>query len=303
MPGVRPAVAAVLGLVLGLSGQIGVARAQQGPSAPASGAALRPDTVRVGEQFTLGLSVAGSEKADVRFPPLLNLEAEVEQLRPVEARWEDAGGGSWRARYVLAAWKAGTWPFPPVTVEVDGVTVSLTPPPVQVMSVLPAASEGPLPLEGPRGPEPVRRFPWWLLLLLLALALLWWLLRRLRKTDEEMDAPQLVDPALETREALERLKKSLEEGDLDLAAYYDGLEKVLRRYLAARRGWPPERPVREFVTAGGADPATDLEAGLLSLQARSGLVRFAHVRGARTIALGDADACLAWVEAEEAEAA
>ena len=46
-----------------------------------------------------------------------------------------------------------------------------------------------------------------------------------------------------------------------------------------------------------------MEAGLRSLQGRAGLVRFAHVAAAEAIALDDADACLAWVEAEEAEAA
>ena len=46
-----------------------------------------------------------------------------------------------------------------------------------------------------------------------------------------------------------------------------------------------------------------MEAGLRSLQGRAGLVRFAHVESPETVALDDADACLAWLEADEAEAA
>ncbi len=266
---------------------------------PATAAALAPDTVRVGDPFTLGLSIAGPRDAEVQFPPLVILAPELEQLRPVDVKWDAAGGGQWRARYRLAAWKAGTWTFPDVRVEWQGTQIMLSPPPVHATSVLPAASEGPLPLEGPWGPNNIRRFPWWLLLLLLALALLWWLLRRLRRTDERKE-PQWIDPAVAAREALARLRKDLEQDDVDLAAFYDGLEEIIRTYLAARRGWPRERPVREFVGEAIApgDPE-HVEAGLRSLQARSGLVRFAHVEAAAAAALEDADACLAWVEAEE----
>ena len=289
------AVLAVTAL-LGGTARAPVVRAQQRPGAAA---ALSPDTVRVGEPFILGLAVAGPEDAGVEFPPLLILASEIEQLSPVDVEWDAARGGRWRARYRLAAWKAGTWSFPDVRVEWQGGRLMLSPPAVHVTSVLPAASEGPLPLEGPWGPNKIRRFPWWLLLLLLAMALLWWLLRRLRRTEEE-EEPEWIDPAVAAREALVRLKRDLEHGDVDLAAFYDGLEEVLRRYLAARRGWPRQRPVREFVGEAVApgDPE-HVELGLRTLQARAGLVRFAHVEAAAAAALGDADACLAWVDAEE----
>ena len=282
--------------------------AQQGQeagsgSSPRAVAALEPDTVRVGDPFTLGLSIAGPREADVQFPPLVTLGAELEQLRPVNVKWDADGGGRWQARYRLAAWKEGTWTFPVVQVDWQGSEVSLSPPPVHVTTVLPAASEGPLPLDGPRGPRRIRGFPWWILLLLLAALFLWWLLRRLRRGEEEEDA-EWTDPAVDAREALARLKRDLEQGEVDLAAFYDGLEEVLRKYLAARRGWPPERPVREFVDEAAVDRRLEeLDAGLRSLQGRAGLVRFAHVTSAETSALDDADACLAWVDAEEAEAA
>jgi hypothetical protein len=286
------AVAALLGSTV----RAPVARAQP---RPAAAAALSPDTVRVGDPFILGLAVAGPEDAGVEFPPLLMLASEIEQLSPVDVEWDAASGGRWRARYRLAAWKAGTWSFPDVQVEWQGGQLMLSPPSVHVTSVLPAASEGPLPLEGPWGPNEIRRFPWWLLLLLLAMALLWWLLRRLRRTEEE-EEPEWIDPAEAAREALARLKRGLEQGEVDLAAFYDELEEILRRYLAARRGWPHQRPVREFVGEAVApgDPE-HVELGLRTLQARAGLVRFAHVEAAAAAALGDADACLAWVDAEE----
>ena len=262
-------------------------------------AVLAPDTVRVGEPYTLGLSVAAPREATVQFPPLLSLPAELEQLRPAEVGWEEDGGGQWRAHYRLAAWKAGIWSFPPVEVEWQGRHVELAPPPVHVISVLPAVSKGPQPLEGPRDPDPRRAFPWWLLLLLLALALLGWLLRRLRRPEVEHEEDE-VDPADAARTALAALKRDLEEGDIDLAAFYDGLETVLRRYLAARRDWPEERPVREFVgTRTVVEARTELRSGLRTMQVRAGLVRFAHVDATALAALLDADACLAWVEAEE----
>lgn len=291
------------GLAVGLAVRTPVAHAQQGREAatgtPRAVAALSPDTVKVGDPFTLGLSVAGPSDADVRFPPLVTLGSELEQLRPVDVKWNAAGGGSWRARYRLAAWKAGTWEIPEVQVDWQGTQLGLLPPAVHVTSVLPAASAGPLPLEGPWGPRRVRGLPWWLLLLLLALALLWWLLRRLRRP-EEQEETKWVDPAEEAREALARLKRDLEQDGVDLAAFYDGLEEVLRRYLAARRDWPTERPVREFVGETiVADDRADEKVSLRSLQDRAGLVRFAHVAAADAAALDDVDACLAWVEAEE----
>ena len=270
-----------------------------GTAAPRVAAVLAPDTVRVGEPFTLGLSVASPREATIQFPPLVSLAAELEQLRPADVEWSEDGGGQWRARYRVVAWKAGTWSFPPVEVEWKGRLVGLRPPPVHVVSVLPAASEGAQPLEGPRGPNAMRSFPWWLLLLLLALALLAWLLRRLRKTELEEEGHE-VGPADAARAALAALKRDLEQDGVDLAAFYDRLETILRRYLAARRGWPEERPVREFVgTRTVVEARAELSSGLSRMQDRAGLVRFAHVEAAAPAALLDADACLAWVEAEE----
>ena len=53
---------------------------------PATAAALAPDTVKVGDPFTLGLSIAGRRDAEVQFPALVTLAAELEQLRPVDVK-------------------------------------------------------------------------------------------------------------------------------------------------------------------------------------------------------------------------
>lgn len=267
---------------------------------PRARAVLDPDTVRVGEAFWLDVSVHAPREAEVEFPPLLRLGAELEQLRPPGIEWDGSGEGGWRARYRLVAWKAGRWSAAAVEVPVDGAARSVTVPPVQVVSVLPAAGEGPLQLQPPRGPWPAGGFPWWLLLLLLlALLVLWWLLRRLRQAPEEEEEEEIA-PAIAARRAIEELKRKLEAGQLDVAAYYDGLEEELRRYLAATRAWPPERPVRDFV----ANPSVirtppELRRDLRRMGDRAGLARFAHVSADPPVALRDADVCLAWMSAEE----
>ncbi len=272
--------------------------AQEPPSARAV-AVLTPDTIRVGEPFTLGVSVAAPPEAGVSFPPLLVLGPELEQLRPPTVSRDDVGGGS-RARYRLVAWKAGRWEIPTIALEWDDGRATARPPAVRVLSVLPAAPERPLQLEPPRGPVPRHGFPWWLLFLLLALVLLRWLLRRLRGEPFDVESEH-IDPSVAARRAFAALRTELENGDLDLASFYDGIETTLRRYLAATRDWPDERPVRDFVdTVSVPDLHPHLMTDLRSMRDRAGLVRFAHVSTATSAALGDADACLAWVDAEEA---
>lgn len=297
------------GLVLGLAtcglvGHAAPARSQEARppgdgSAARSAAILRPDTVRVGEPFILGLSVTASRDAEVDFPALIALDPPLDQLRPPRVRWDGSGGGAWRVRYRVVAWKEGSWAIPPVVVRVGDAPVELRPPPIEVTSVLPAAAEVPLQLEPPRGPIPVRPFPWWLLLLLLAAVLLWWSLRRLRREDRVEEEP--VDPAVAAREALALLKARLEGGELELALFYDGLEETVRRYLAARRGWSEVRPVRDFVQLRRErDDVRELTRAIVAMENRAGLVRFAHLTASREAALADADTCLAWVESEEA---
>jgi len=275
-------------------------RAQEGEvsgTRARAAAALDPDTVRVGEPFTLGLSVAGAGDDELHFPPLLPLEGRLEQLRAPEVRW-DGGAGVWRAYYRLVAWEAGEWSLPGLSVATVGGDVEVDVPPVHVTSVLPPTPERPLPLEGPRGPVPLHGFPWWLLLLLLAVALLWWLARRLRERGTPSEE-EWVDPAFAAREALDRLVAELQVGRLDIPEFYDGLERVVRGYLAARWGWSEVLPVRDFVHAHGTGSRSRLRDAVLSMEGRAGLVRFAHLATSQDAALRDADTCREWVGAAE----
>ena len=277
--------------------------AQEGPLAEQQTgqravAVLDPDTVRVGEPFTLAVAVPGARGDDVRFPPLLGLDGWVEQLRAPTVRWDGRAGG-WRAYYRLAAWREGDWSLPPISIDTSVGGLEVATPAIHVTSVLPASTERPLQLESPRSPRPIFGFPWWLLLLLLALALAWWLLRQWRRSEPREDEGS-IDPADAAREALARLKAGLETHELDLAEFYDGLERVVRHYLAARRGWSEALPVREFVHAGGGASASALRSEILSMEGRAGLVRFAHLAASRDAALRDAEICLEWVDAEEA---
>jgi hypothetical protein len=265
--------------------------------------ALSPDSVRVGEPFVLGISVRWPE-GEVVFPGLLDLDEELEQLEPVALAHDGEGRETWRAYYRLVAWQAGTIPIPEIAVDRSGESLVVRPPPINVISVLPADPPEPLRLRPPRPPEERRPFPWWLLLLLAALLLAAWLLRRMRKEDEAAEADVLtVHPAVSAREALVRLRAEVQGGRLAPEAFYDGLEEVVRTYLHARRGWPPTRPVRELSGAREllvSGDGREADAQLIHIQARAGLVRFAGVEGAREAAVADADSCLEWLEISEA---
>lgn len=294
--------AAVVASVLGTASLFASPRALHGQQSVGSatagdgaGAVLSPDTVRVGERFTLGLSVQFAGDTVV-FPALLPLGEEVEQLGPVRLRHE-RGRGLWRAYYGLVAWSSGTVSLPAVEVTRGEEILEVHPPTLAVLSVLPADPPAPLRLRPPRPPQEVWSFPWWLLLAVLAaLVLAAWLARRAARRRAEALAAleQPPDAALVAREALGRLRAGVAEGRIAPEEFYDRLEETLRAYLHARRGWPVERPVRDLEMAARPPDET-----LLGFQARAGLVRFARVSGGLAVAVRDADACLAWLEVSE----
>jgi hypothetical protein len=262
-------------------------------------AAIHPDTVRVGEPFTLGISFRASPDAVVRFPAVLNTGEELEQLE-ASAAWHESSGSVWRAYYRLTAWITGVVQLPELSVTVvdygsgarpAGREVILSTPAVTVASVLPADSAA-LSLRPARPPVPRRANSWLVALaILLALALLALVLRLVRAAARR---PQPVpDPAESAREALMALRAGAAEGRLPIAVFYDGLELAVRTYLHRRRGCPPTRPVRALLDGEPGD------ALLAEVQERAGLVRFAGAAGVRAAALSDADKCLAWLEAAE----
>ncbi len=262
-------------------------------------AVLLPDTVLVGEPATLGVSVRTS--AEPAFPAVLVLPEDLEQLGP--PRVGRTGDGAWRAAYRIAAWRAGTLSLPPVTVTLrDGAPVPVTPPALVVESVLPAGSEPAL-LRPPRLPEVGPEIPWALLIAALLAALLVgaWAVRRLRSRRGDgppLPVPVLRDPLEEARAGISALRVAVDEGRIGPAAFYDGLEAVLRRYLARARGRPAGLPVR-----GLADDPREAAAAapdLAALVARALPARFGALAVGREALLSDADAALAWLDAEEA---
>lgn len=274
--------------------------AQQARAAGA--AALVPDTVLVGEPVWLGLSIRAAEEP--AFPSVLPLPEELEQLGPPRVR--RTADGAWRAVYRLAAWRAGSLALLPVEVPRPGggPPVRIEPPGVVVTSVLPAEAEE-LSLRPPRVPE-LRPGVSWVLVLaaLLLAALLAWLLRRIRSARRlpvEGPGPAELDPAEEARQAVAGLRAAAAAGEIGPAKFYDGIEAILRRYLARARGRPPGRPVRGLPESGaGGGETGPADPRLAPLVERALPARFGALSVAGEELTGDADAVLAWLSAQEA---
>lgn len=252
--------------VAGLSAQSGV---------PALATAIDPDSVAVGETFTLGLTVSLPATGQVRFPAVLPLPEELEQRGAVEIR-SAREATDWRAYYTLVAWKAEAIRIPPieVTLERDGQPagpLTFVPPVVQVLSILPAGDPG-LELRDARPFLRVRAFPWWLLLLLIPLvALAWWTMRR-RRT-RLVSAPFLA-PAELALQDFARLRAQWASGAVSGDQFFDEYEHALRRYVDRTRTWSPGRALVGLTEAG----ATLIRALQSSLVVRFGRV-LAHDSG------------------------
>ncbi len=238
---------------------------------PVAVAAIQPDSVRVGEPFTVGITVVRPTPGEVRFPALLQLPDALEQRGAVQIR-ASADDTEWRAYYPLVAWRAEAPAIPRIEVELEaaGATRSLTvsPPALVVRSVLPAEVAD-LELREAKPFLRLRGFPWWILALLVGLAALaWWWWRRRAPA---LAASGALGPGALALAEFERLRGAWSRGDVRGDRFYDGYESVLRDYARATRGWSPSRGL--FGLAGG-------HAGLLEALRRSLLVRFARLREA-----------------------
>lgn len=256
--------------------------------------ALEPDTVRVGEPFTLGLTVRAEPGWRVRFPEILGLAEGFEQRAAVETFEERPT--TWRAYYRLVAWETPGGDLPPLELELatDGElhSVVVQPPPVHVRSVLPQDEQG-LELRPARPFLERARFPWLpVLLAALALAALAWWARRRRARDGGAAPTSREAPADRALRELGELEARWQSGSLDAARFYDGLEGTLRRYAETTRGWPPG-------TLIGSLPNGDRElAGVLR---RSALTRFGRLETRQAGPLGAIEVCRSWLEDERAE--
>jgi hypothetical protein len=274
-----------------------VAGATPPPAAPVTvpvriGVTINPDTVTVGERFTVLVRVRAPAGSTIEFPAATDSAAKVELAADAAIaapRLLPATAGAARemeqiAGYRMQAWDVDSQPLGlgPVVVR-SGIaerTISLASYTIFVRSVLPADTT----LHIPKPARDVLAFayPWWLKWLLLALgillaALLAWLLWRAYKRWKNRP----VHPAALAQREFFRIEKmglpDKNEGALHVALMVD----VMRNYLAARvEGVRASQTSGELVAAVRASAALDAEwtKGLAELLHQSDLAKFAAWR-------------------------
>ena len=207
--------------------------------------ALAPTAPTVGDhvQATLTLRVPTANlAADPRFPAWGKTwgEAEVESGgKPVKIS-EQGGSAVWEQKVVLAAFKTGSVPLPPVAVAIPyktGTVTAQTPAglALAVRSVIPPGEKDP----APRPPAPPRslslgRYFWWTLAALAlaclgAGALLW--LQRRRKG--ALGTAPALPPFEELAAEIDRLRR-----EPSMIVLHTGVSFALRRYLGRRLPFP-----------------------------------------------------------------
>ena len=240
---------------------------------------VSPDTVLVGQPFSLFIKVLAPKGVRFEFPPGPDTATQA-GIRPIELRGEKIVtmlGDTAVALYHLVAWDTGTQPlrFPDVRVTFEGQ--ERRPPlgdaSVFVKSVLPADTS----LRVPRPARPLIVLPvinWWLWLGILAAAilavLLWWVWRCWRQRPKPP-----VDPYVHARQefALIEARHLLEAGRH--AEYYAAIVDVTREYLAARvPGVRRSDTTSELLRA--MKPRDGVEAELPRLLEEADLVKFAR---------------------------
>ncbi|HEY5545036.1 MAG TPA: hypothetical protein VIK50_03185 [Gemmatimonadaceae bacterium] len=200
------------------------------------GVTITPDTVRVGDPFTVSVRVRAPLGASIEFPAAPDSGGPVELLDPVQiTTTADSAAIDQTASYRLAAWRVGTFqvPFGDVFVrqEIGNRRVEVSGVVVHVVSVLPADSAG----VEPKPQRAVFTFglPWWIWALALAvavaiLALIGWLWRRRRRRPTVREAPYaLAEREFDRVEAIGLLAAG------ERARHVSLMIEVLRDYLAA----------------------------------------------------------------------
>jgi hypothetical protein len=299
------------------------AGAVQPPAAPVTvpvriGVAVNPDTVTVGERFTVIVRVRAPAGSTIEFPAGTDSAARVDLAADVvvaEPRLLPVGAGSptemeQTAGYRMAAWDIETQPLGLGDIIVrSGIVerrIPLASYTVFVRSVLPADTT----LHVPKPARDVIPFayPWWLKWLLLALGVLlaavlaWWLWRVYRRWKNRP-----VHPAAFAQREFYRIEKlglpDRNEGALHVALMVD----VMRNYLAARvDGVRASHTSSELVAAARAAGVLEPQwgAGLAELLHQADLAKFAawRVDADRARALGaDARAVVERVESRFTE--
>ncbi|HMS02529.1 MAG TPA: hypothetical protein PKE51_06125 [Gemmatimonadaceae bacterium] len=266
------------------------AQAIGGGQAPAAaqvqaGVRVAPDTVQVGDPFTITVRVRVPGGARVVWPTLTDSTAVIAPRAPMQRRGDDApteGAREEIATFEVAAWDTGTvattWPPALVIIGTDTVPIRLADARVHVQSVLPADTS----LHTPRPAKPpfAAAVPWWTrwwpLLVALLLGALWWLWRRRRQRPSSAFAATPVIGAFErAQSAFDRLERlALMEAGEPGRAVTLALE-IVRRYLAARvpRTTPAQTSV-ELLAAVADDTRVPVDA-LRALLVSADTVKYA----------------------------
>lgn len=240
---------------------------------------VSPDTVLIGQPFSLFIKVLAPKGVRFEFPAGPDTAAQ-NGVRPIELRGEKIVsmlGDTAVALYRLVAWDIGTQPLriPEVRVTFQGQerTPSLAGASVFVKSVLPADTS----LRVPKPARPLIVLPvfdWlrWLAILaaLIAVILGWWAWRRYRNRPKPP-----IDPYVRAQQEFARIeaRRLLETGEPEehVAAMVD----VVREYLAARvPGVRRSDTTTELLRA--MKPRDGVESELPQLLDRADMVKFAR---------------------------
>ncbi|MBL0172289.1 MAG: hypothetical protein IPP90_16505 [Gemmatimonadaceae bacterium] len=247
------------------------------------GTMVRPDTVLVGDPFTLTVTIEAPVGTTVQWPTIGDTAAVVVMRAPTRVTSEDRDGMRREtAEYALTAWDVGTLPLglPEATVRTpDGVrAVPLRSARIVVMSVLPADTS----LHVPKPARALfpRVVPWWeawwpAAVAVVALMLLWgaWYRRRHRVVNRVVAPLDVFARAMHDFDRLQRLALA-DLGERGRAVAL-GVE-ILRTYLSAR--FPAavlSETSTELLTAIGADARVPRDR-LTSLLAEVDAIKFAH---------------------------
>jgi hypothetical protein len=240
---------------------------------------VSPDTVLIGQPFSLFVKVLAPKGVRFEFPSGPDTATQ-NGVRPIELRGErivSMLGDTAVALYHLVAWDIGTQPlkFPDVRVTFEGQErrPTLGGASVFVKSVLPADSS----LRIPKPARPLIVLPvinWllWAALLAaaIALVLLWWAWRRWRNRPKPP-----VDPYVWAQNEFARIEARhlLEDGQY--AEYFTEMVDVTRKYLAGRvPGVRRSDTTSELLRA--MKPRDGVEATLPRLLETADVVKFAR---------------------------
>jgi len=245
---------------------------------------VTPDTVLIGQPFTLFIKVLAPKGVRFEFPGGPDTATQ-NGVRPIELRGEKIVtmlGDTAVALYHLVAWDVGTQPlrFPEVRVTFEGQ--ERRPPlgaaSVFVKSVLPADTS----LRVPKPARPLIVLPvfnwlrWFALLAaLIAVSLAWWAWRRYRNRPKPP-----IDPYARAQQEFVRIeaRRLLETAEPE--EHFAAMVDVVREYLAAR-----VPGVRRSDTTGELlrtmQPRDGVESELPRLLDRVDLVKFARAEAAQ----------------------